>query len=88
MKLWPVGYLALPLLNVLARAGLEVNGHTGVETLKPDYAAAVWIGIGVCLAITRMANLAFSYVTTLHCSTYILTVTNKVEHYTCERYLS
>lgn len=63
MKLWPVGYFALPLLNVVARAGLE--GNAGVEELKPAYAAAVWVGIGLCLAVTRMANLAFSYVVNL-----------------------
>lgn len=83
MKLWPVGYLTLPLLNIVARAGLEVNSHSGAEELKPAYAAAVWIGIGACLATTRMANLAFSYVTTTHYSIYSLVDRNKIEHSTC-----
>jgi len=61
MKLWPIAYIALPLLNILARAGLQVNEfEPEVETLKPVYAVAVWIGIGACLAFTRVANLAFS----------------------------
>ena len=67
MKLWPVAYLTLPLLNVLARTGLEVtDGSVGVEELSPTYAAAVWIGIGLCLATTRIGNLAFSCVTSFH----------------------
>ena len=95
MKLWPVAYLTLPLLNVLARTGLEVNdASTGLEELKPAYAAAVWVGIGVCLATTRVANLAFSCVIILCiilCIYYSLTdnpVNNKVEHGSCQGYLS
>ena len=66
MKLWPVAYLTLPLLNVLARKGLDVNdASAGVEELNPPYAAALWVGIGVCLATTRVANLAFSCVVIL-----------------------
>lgn len=61
MKLWPIAYFALPLLNLLARAGLQVNEfEPDVEILKPVYAVAVWTGIGSCLAVTRVANLAFS----------------------------
>ncbi|KAF8509541.1 MFS general substrate transporter [Gautieria morchelliformis] len=61
MKLWPVAFLMFPLLNVLARAGLEVEDvNTAGEVLKPAYTAAVWVGIGLCLATTRIANLAFS----------------------------
>jgi hypothetical protein len=67
MRLWPVAFLMFPLLNGLARAGLEVKDvNTGGEGLKPPYAAAVWVGIGLCLATTRIANLAFSYVLLTH----------------------
>ncbi|KAF8590442.1 MFS general substrate transporter [Ramaria rubella] len=59
MTLWSIAYVALPLLNVLARLGLDdINAEA--DALKPAYSIAVWIGIGICLAITRLANLAFS----------------------------
>ncbi|KIJ44207.1 hypothetical protein M422DRAFT_67512 [Sphaerobolus stellatus SS14] len=58
MKLWPVAYIFLPFLNLLARMGLDSASEN--EVLTSRFSALLWVGVGVCLAMTRIANLAFS----------------------------
>jgi len=60
MKLWPGIYMILPCLNLLARKGLDQDSTPGKEILIPQYSAMLWMGVGICLALSRIANLAFS----------------------------
>jgi hypothetical protein len=56
--LWPFAYIALPLLNFIARSGLnETTGQTDVPTKS-----ILWIGIAIVLAGSRIGCLAYSYV--------------------------
>lgn len=57
MKLWTIPFLALPLLNMVARAGLEPGAA------KPGQLTMIklWIGIAVLLAVTRAAFIGFSW---------------------------
>ena len=58
MKLWPYVFLSLPLLNIIARNGLDpLSG----ELPKPII-VILWIFIGLVLSIARVAFLAYSYV--------------------------
>jgi len=54
--LWPFAYIALPLLNFIARSGLnETTGQTDVPTKS-----ILWIGIAIVLAGSRIGCLAYS----------------------------
>lgn len=58
MAIFPYVYLLLPLLNLVARTGIEeVNG---VETITAGTKALLWLGIGIILSLARIACLAFS----------------------------
>ncbi|KAH9854118.1 MFS general substrate transporter [Lenzites betulinus] len=57
MGLWPFCFVLLPGLNLIARWG-AVDVTTGV--LTPAARAAVWVGIGGIMCISRCAALAFS----------------------------
>ena len=48
VKLWPLVFVALPLLNVIART-TPSGWHT-------------WLGIAITLAVARVACLVYSYV--------------------------
>lgn len=59
MGMWPFTFVALPILNAIARNGID--GETG----QPDAytTATLWIGIAIVLALSRVAALAYSSVT-------------------------
>jgi hypothetical protein len=57
MGIWPFTYIALPLLNFIARSGLdEATGQINAPTMS-----MLWIGIGIVLAGSRVGCLAYSY---------------------------
>ncbi|KAG1736727.1 major facilitator superfamily domain-containing protein [Suillus lakei] len=56
MGLWPYTFLVLPVLNLVARAGLdETTGEIGTATV-----ALLWVGIAFALMLTKVASLAYS----------------------------
>lgn len=59
MGLWPYTYIALPILNVIARRGID--GETG--QMDAYTTATLWVGIAIVLAVSRVAALAYSSVT-------------------------
>lgn len=69
MRLWPWGFLAMPFVNLIARAGLaqaveEVDANEllllGFEAVDKKVQALVWCGVAAVLAFTRAACLAYS----------------------------
>ncbi|KAI0273789.1 MFS general substrate transporter [Gloeopeniophorella convolvens] len=65
MSLWPYCFLALPLLNVVARTGFsEMSGQAELGPLlladaDRNVQALVWCGIAALLALSKTACLAF-----------------------------
>jgi len=55
MGIWPLTFLALPFLNLIARYGVDES--TG--TLGARATSFLWIGIAVVLTLSRIACLAF-----------------------------
>ncbi|KAF8591070.1 MFS general substrate transporter [Ramaria rubella] len=56
MGLFPCAFVSLPLLNLLARMGVDAEGAVTVEWVR----GALWVGIIATLAMSRIAVLAFS----------------------------
>ncbi|EIM90192.1 MFS general substrate transporter [Stereum hirsutum FP-91666 SS1] len=54
MRLWPWGFLAMPFVNLIARAGLAQ------AAVDKKVQALVWCGVAAVLAFTRAACLAYS----------------------------
>lgn len=57
MGLWPYTYIALPILNAIARNGID--GQTG--QLDAYTTATLWTGIAIALALSRIGVLAFGF---------------------------
>lgn len=58
MGLWPYTYIGLPILNVIARNGIdEETGRLGAYTT-----ATLWTGIAIVLTLSRVSVLAFGSV--------------------------
>jgi hypothetical protein len=56
MGLWPYTFLVLPILNIIARVGLdETTGEIGANTV-----AFLWTGIAFVLLLNKIAGLAYS----------------------------
>ncbi|KAG1749005.1 major facilitator superfamily domain-containing protein [Suillus paluster] len=56
MALWPYTFLILPVLNLIARAGLdETTGELGTPAV-----ALLWVGIAFVLMLSKVASLAYS----------------------------
>jgi len=56
MALWPYAYVVLPILNAIARGGLDKEtGQFDVLTT-----AMLWTGIAVVLALSKTASLGYS----------------------------
>ncbi|KAK7440177.1 hypothetical protein VKT23_017120 [Stygiomarasmius scandens] len=60
MKLWPIAFLGLPVLGLIARMGAEVveGGGLAVKEGSGVY-VLLWIGIGLVLAVARLGGLAY-----------------------------
>lgn len=56
MGVWPYTFMALPILNVIARYGS--NGETG--QLDSYITATLWIGIAMVLALARIGGVAYT----------------------------
>lgn len=56
MWLWPITFLAFPILSWLAKYEMDDLGHMIDIRIR----LWLWIGIGVSLAFSRVACLAFS----------------------------
>ncbi|TFK55183.1 MFS general substrate transporter [Heliocybe sulcata] len=56
MSLWAYVFMLLPLLNVIARSGVQRTD----EVLDARAKALVWVGLGIMLALSRLGCLAFS----------------------------
>ncbi|KAL0947403.1 hypothetical protein HGRIS_013516 [Hohenbuehelia grisea] len=54
MALWPCAFAALPMLNLIARAGVDPLSDT------PHITLLLWMGIALVLTISRVGCLAFS----------------------------
>ncbi|KAG1879286.1 major facilitator superfamily domain-containing protein [Suillus tomentosus] len=55
MSLWPYTFLVLPVLNIIARAGLdETTGELGTTAV-----AFLWVGIAFVLLLTKAACVAY-----------------------------
>jgi hypothetical protein len=71
MGLWPYCFLALPLLNMVARIGLPIMDHQvreeALQLADVDHRVQgiVWCGIAALLALSRLGCLAFAWVDTL-----------------------
>ncbi|PPQ78552.1 hypothetical protein CVT25_011824 [Psilocybe cyanescens] len=59
MFFWPAAYLALPLLNVIARRDIAL-GYNEQEVLSPSALYAVWILIMAIMIMSRIGCLAYS----------------------------
>lgn len=57
MYLWPVVFLSLPVLNVIARIFVQPVGEDGVERLTPTGDAILWLGIGIIVVLYRVAGM-------------------------------
>jgi hypothetical protein len=56
MAMWPYSFAILPLLNLIAYHGtVEATG-----AMRPVAAAALCVGIGMTLLVSRIGMLAFS----------------------------
>jgi hypothetical protein len=55
MAIWPVSFLAMPLVNMVARDG--VDEMTGI--MDPNTTALLWSGIAFVMASSRVACLTF-----------------------------
>ena len=55
--LWPVIYLSLPVLNVIARIFVQPVGEDGVERLTPTGDTILWLGIGIIVVLYRVASM-------------------------------
>lgn len=53
---WPITFLLFPLLNIIARYGLDDS--TGQLSTRSN--AALWVGLVVVLALSRIGCIAFS----------------------------
>lgn len=68
ISLWPYCFLALPLLNMVARSGLPMMDHQVREEVlrltDVDHRvqSIVWCGIAALLALSRLGCLAFAWV--------------------------
>ncbi|THV07908.1 MFS general substrate transporter [Dendrothele bispora CBS 962.96] len=60
MRLWPVAFLGLPILGLIARLGAEpvVGGGLEVREGSTMY-VLLWVGIGLVLAVARLGGLAY-----------------------------
>lgn len=56
MGLWPFTFIALPILNVIARGG--INEETG--QLDAYTTATLWAGIAIVLTLSRVGAIAYS----------------------------
>lgn len=56
MAVWPITFIGLPFLNLIARTGYDEN----TQSIDPRTLAAVWACIGFILACSRVACLAYS----------------------------
>ncbi|KAG1882948.1 major facilitator superfamily domain-containing protein [Suillus subluteus] len=55
ISIWPYTFLVLPILNLIARAGLdETTGELGTTTV-----ALLWVGIAFVLMLTKVCCLAY-----------------------------
>ncbi|KAG1858426.1 major facilitator superfamily domain-containing protein [Suillus subalutaceus] len=55
ISIWPYPFLVLPILNLIARAGLdETTGELGTTTV-----ALLWVGIAFVLMLTKVCCLAY-----------------------------
>ena len=57
MYLWPLAYLSLPVLNVIARTFVQRVGEDGVERLSPTGDKILWLGIGIVVVLFRVAGM-------------------------------
>jgi len=60
MYFWPVVYLFLPILNVIARLLVQPVGDDGVERLTPVGDTILWLGIGAVMLLTRLTSMMYS----------------------------
>lgn len=56
MGVWPYTYIALPILNAVARHGC--NGETGQLVIYTT--ATLWISIAIVLALSRIGGVAYT----------------------------
>lgn len=59
LAVFPVGFIAMPLINVVAR---RMTSETDDEALTPRGRTVVWLLIGLLLLTIRMCGMAFAYV--------------------------
>ncbi|KAF8905972.1 major facilitator superfamily domain-containing protein [Gymnopilus junonius] len=58
MMFWPLTYLTLPVLNLIARGGMVMGGQHG--ELQPSTSYAIWLGITQVMVMSRIGCLAYS----------------------------
>jgi hypothetical protein len=56
MNIWPFTFIALPLLNMIARFG--VDGNNGL--VDTQITAVLWVGITITVALGRFGCLCYS----------------------------
>lgn len=59
MSLYPIVFLLLPTLNLIAWSGFDAASNS----INPVTKGMLWIGIAVILILVRFAVIAYSYVT-------------------------
>jgi hypothetical protein len=57
MKMWPLAFICMPLLNVIARTGVDAATGKMLHTTAP----LTWMGIIGLILWTRIACIAYSY---------------------------
>ena len=75
MGLWPFTYFALPILNAIARSGIDEE--TG--QLDSYTTATLWTGIAIVLTLSRVGAIAYSSVA-FRCAFETVADLEQVEH--------
>ncbi|KAF5391871.1 hypothetical protein D9757_001790 [Collybiopsis confluens] len=53
---WPITFLFLPILNIIARRGLNES----TQQMDDHSRSALWVGLAIVLALSRVGGIAFS----------------------------
>lgn len=59
MMFWPMTYITLPVLNLIARGGLIAGGQQHRE-LQPGTTYAIWLVMTLVMVMSRIGCLAYS----------------------------
>ncbi|EIW85420.1 MFS general substrate transporter [Coniophora puteana RWD-64-598 SS2] len=62
MNMWPIAFMLLPTLNLIARAGMETGAgfvEAGGDVVTSETRALLWVGVAVVLGLAKVGCVAF-----------------------------